>query len=274
MGNDQLGFRWLGVAGLEVQLNNEILLIDPFLSRPNLGQILFYPLTSDGRLLAERLPRCDHILVTHAHYDHLMDVPAIVEMTNATVYGSPNTYQLLEICGVPKNQLKMISPQDHFQAGSYLIQTLPAKHLSIPGFKAGPLTPDLKSPLKAKDYRMDFCYSFLIQAGAVRLLDWRSENGGNAVPAEVLFVGPVGSQSNFNFLINTVQPKIVIPVHWDNFLRPLSKPIQAFPRCPGWLFASSQRENLSNWIEQISPHTQVVIPDIFSLYNLKAYLDA
>ncbi len=45
-------------------------------------------------------PRCDFVLVTHAHWDHLMDVPDVVLNTGATALGSANTCQLLALLGV------------------------------------------------------------------------------------------------------------------------------------------------------------------------------
>ncbi len=73
--------RWLGVAGLEFTLGDHTLLIDPFLSRPPLRNVFMGRVYSDIQLIKEKIKKADHILITHAHYDHLLDVPAIATQT-------------------------------------------------------------------------------------------------------------------------------------------------------------------------------------------------
>jgi L-ascorbate metabolism protein UlaG (beta-lactamase superfamily) len=62
--------RWLGNAGLQFG-NKEILVVDPFLSRPVMGEFLFSTLETNSALQKTILPECDYILITHAHYDHM-----------------------------------------------------------------------------------------------------------------------------------------------------------------------------------------------------------
>ena len=56
--------------------------------------------------------------------------------------------------------------------------------------------------------------------------------------ADVLFLGVAGLQKAdaemeaafYRETIEKVDPKLVIPVHWDNFFSPLTKPVVGMPR--------------------------------------------
>src|SRR5512137_2297982 len=103
--------RWLGVAGIELRLNGQTLAIDPYFTRAPLRRMLerMHP---DRRLVAGQLPRCDYVLVTHPHYDHLADVPEVVRNTGATALGSANACRLLAALGVPAQQVRQIGAGD------------------------------------------------------------------------------------------------------------------------------------------------------------------
>ncbi len=65
--------RWLGHGGWEIRTQNHTLLLDPFLdSAPS-------PPCKGADLNA------DFILVSHGHFDHIADVPAIAQRTSACV---------------------------------------------------------------------------------------------------------------------------------------------------------------------------------------------
>ena len=55
--------RWLGNAGLQFE-HKDILVVDPFLSRPVMGEFLFSTLETNFALQEAILPECDYILIT------------------------------------------------------------------------------------------------------------------------------------------------------------------------------------------------------------------
>jgi L-ascorbate metabolism protein UlaG (beta-lactamase superfamily) len=83
-----LAFRWLGTAGIELRAADQVLALDPFFTRPSLRQML-RPITPDPAVVASHLLRCNFVLVTHPHYDHLLDVPAVLEQTGAVLTAQP-----------------------------------------------------------------------------------------------------------------------------------------------------------------------------------------
>src|SRR5207249_5512425 len=96
---NSVSFRWLGVAGVELTANGRTLAIDPFFSRPPFKRYLFGPISPDRTLVREKLTCCDYVLVSHAHWDHVMDVPEVALHTGALTFGSPNTCRLLTLLG-------------------------------------------------------------------------------------------------------------------------------------------------------------------------------
>jgi L-ascorbate metabolism protein UlaG (beta-lactamase superfamily) len=269
--------RWLGVAGIELRANEQILVIDPFVTRPPLRRMWWGRVRSDTALAAATVPHGDFLLVTHAHWDHVMDMPAVIDQTRATAYGSPNTHQLLAILGVPEERLQEIKVGDRLTLGTFQIEVLPAEHGLVLGrpFATGSLAPHLRPPLRMRDYRMDVCFSFLIEVDGLRFLDWSSEQIHSAPPADVLFVKPHQERAYYEVLLDVVQPRVLIPIHWDDFMRPLSQPLRPMLKPPRLAFPPLARVDLTAFrqmIKRIAPQTQVFLPKIFRLYKLNESL--
>ena len=91
--------KWLGNAGFKFRLGKSILLIDPFLTRPKQMQIYFGRIAVDRQAIDQHVKECSHILVSHTHFDHFMDVPEIAVHTGAMVHGSANTCELARKLG-------------------------------------------------------------------------------------------------------------------------------------------------------------------------------
>lgn len=272
-----LEMRWLGVAGIEIKANEQILVIDPFVTRPPFKRMWWGRVRSDATLATATVPHGDFVLVTYAHWDHVMDVPAVIDQTKATAYGSPNTCQLLAILGVPEEHLHEIKTGDQLTLGTFQVEVFPAEHGLVLGrtFATGSLAPNLLPPLRMRDYRIDACFSFLIKVGGLRFLDWSSKQVDSAPSADVLFVKPLQDRAYYEVLLSMVQPRVVIPIHWDDFMRPLSQPIRPMLKPPRLAFPPLARVDLTAFrqlIKRIAPQTQVFLPEIFRLYELSAFL--
>jgi L-ascorbate metabolism protein UlaG (beta-lactamase superfamily) len=269
--------RWLGVAGIELRANEQILVIDPFVTRPPFRRMWWGRVRSDATLAAATVPHGDFVLVTHAHWDHVMDVPAVIDQTRAIAYGSPNTCQLLAILGVPEEHLHEINVGDRLTVGTFQVEIFPAEHGLVLGrpFATGSLAPHLHPPLRMRDYHMDACFSFLIEAEGLRFLDWSSEQVNSAPPADVLFVKPHQERAYYEVLLDMVQPRVLIPIHWDDFMRPLSQPLRPMLKPPRLAFPPLARVDLTTFrqmIKRIAPQTKVFLPEIFRLYELSEFL--
>jgi L-ascorbate metabolism protein UlaG (beta-lactamase superfamily) len=260
-------------------VGNQILAIDPFFTRPSLGATLFQRLRTESGLAAEMLPRCDHVLISHPHYDHLMDVPDVIDKTGALVFGSPNSCALLSLCGVPEESIKPIMPGDDLALGGIAVKVLQAKHRSLFGLRlaTGPLGKDLRLPLKATDYRMDMCFSFTLRIGDMSFF-LASGLGDDLSPsADVLLVAPYGDEDDFKELLEGVHPRLVIPIHWDDFFLPLSKPLKMMRDPSNWMWPPLRRVDMQGFerlVDAIAPQARLLIPEIHKEYDIPALLPA
>lgn len=100
------------------------LLFDPFFtSNPAIPK----PLKSRAAI---RKIRCEYLLVSHAHFDHIEDAATIAKKTGARVVTGFEIGQWLQSEGVPEEQIEPLNlgGTAHFDFGS--IQMVPALHSS------------------------------------------------------------------------------------------------------------------------------------------------
>ncbi len=95
-----LEIRYLGTGGWLLRFEDSVVLTAPFYTNSGLSEAVFGPIRSDTALVGDSLPdvsEADAILVGHAHYDHLLDVPYVarVRARRATIYGSRTTKNIL-----------------------------------------------------------------------------------------------------------------------------------------------------------------------------------
>jgi L-ascorbate metabolism protein UlaG (beta-lactamase superfamily) len=269
-----LQMRWLGNAGFEFYINDTTIIVDPFLTRPKFRQLYFSQVEPDEAALREHIPACDHILVTHTHFDHCMDAPEIALRTSATVHGSANTCGIMRMAGLPAEQTHIVSSGDFFYIQDIRITVLPAAHPWLPGYANGRLNRQMAFPARLPDYRMDACYSYLLESlhsKESRILVWSSTHSTGAPPADLLTCRAVSSQHWYDKLLGQVQPRMAIPQHWDNFFQPLSETPQPFFSAPRLGFPPIERIDLQDFqskVEKSDPGCRILLPEIFKPYEI------
>ncbi len=253
-----LSFTWLGVAGVILKSDRQVLAIDPFFTRPTVLRML-RPLSINRGRVADKLPVCDFILVTHAHYDHLMDVPEVIRHTGATAYGSANTCAILQHSGISSAQANEVRVGNELKLGEFEVEVVQGRHSSIPFGWILSGKPGAHPPRFVWDFRMDTCLGYGISTQGVRILICSAEPH----QADVLFAVAQEPEAYYRNLLEGTTPHLFVPIHWDNFTRPLSRPLKKLSR-PG-------RKSLSQLEDQarsIMPGCQVIIPEIFREYTL------
>ncbi|MCP2192873.1 L-ascorbate metabolism protein UlaG, beta-lactamase superfamily [Williamsia deligens] len=219
---------------------------DAFFSRPSLLRIRFGRVAPDLARITDTLERAridslDAILVAHSHVDHAMDAPEVARRTGATVHGSESTVNVGRGWGLDEQQMQLIAHDDEIAVGAFRVRVFEGLHSPgdfAPGTIDAPLTP----PCKAKDYRTGACYSFLVTHPQGSILIHPSANhvphafGGLDVDALYLGIGGLGSQPRdfqdeyWQHVVEATRPRLILPVHWDNFGRPLTRPLRPLPR--------------------------------------------
>lgn len=97
-----LRVRFLGVDGFLLEAGDDAVLSAPLFTRPSMIEASTgIPTTSDAALVASRLPapslaNVRAVISGHAHYDHLLDVPAVMGLApNATLYANVSARNVL-----------------------------------------------------------------------------------------------------------------------------------------------------------------------------------
>ena len=95
---------YLGTNGYQFEFKGRALLVDPYFSRVDLLSVAV-----DSRIqpnafrindgLRHLASKTDAILVTHGHFDHLLDVPFIVARTRARLLASASSVDLAKRAG-------------------------------------------------------------------------------------------------------------------------------------------------------------------------------
>lgn len=214
-------------------------MVDGFLSRP--GILRSVRLNTAPAVVDATLSRAGvdaalfrGVIVSHTHADHAMDAVYIVKkFSGAALYGSPSAHQLGCGGGLPDARNRVVKPMDKIELGDFAVTVLPATHAPRPKYP-GEVADCLAQPAWAWQYREGASYDFLIRHGTLSIL---FRGGANVVwplidtqQVDVMFisVAQVGTADErfarryFEDALARWRPRLVIPMHWDDYFAPLS----------------------------------------------------
>jgi hypothetical protein len=264
-----LHWRWRGLSCLEFEGDGHSLIIDPCFRRFPPWRMLFGRLTLT---LNTAVPAADYdaILVTHPHWDHLLDAPHLALSGTGGVYGSPQTATLLVVLGVPENKIHRLAAGESLYIDGFRLGVLPAQHERVPGFGAGEIGHHLKPPLRARDYRLDAYFSYLITLAGIRVLTDPGVNPAGTRSADILFIQPQRCEAYYREVLERVAPRMVVPIHWDSLFHAGARPGQNYLR-PRFGWPPLSRVSLPRFaamVAHVSPGARVIIPEIDVWYWL------
>lgn len=239
-GTPALAIRWLGTAGHRLAWGGRRVLIDPFVSRPRLSR-LFRPLASDARELDRWAPEADAIVCGHAHFDHLLDAPAIARRTGAIVLGSPSTARVALGHGVERARVRVTRPGGLREAvGDFEVELVPSVHAKVllgkkvvfPGF----IRRTRRRLLRVHEYKDGGALGVFVRAGGVTVYHNGSADLVDVAlegkRADVLLCGIAGwryAEGYVARLVRLLQPKLIVPTHYDVFFGPLDEGVRLIP---------------------------------------------
>lgn len=225
------------------------ILFDAHFTRPSIFKIFFGKIKTNEGLIDKiledyKINNLSAIFVSHSHYDHVMDAPYIANKCGATVYGSESTLNVARGGNVSGEKLKLFKHNDVFQIGDYEIKVLKSKH-SKPNILNNNLGQEIEEPIvqpaRNSLYKEGGSFDFFIKNGDKKYLIRPSfnfiEGQLDGIDADVIFLGMTGlskvteeiKQKFFSETLDKVHPKLVVPIHWDNFFLPISKYVKGFP---------------------------------------------
>lgn len=263
--------KYLGVAGWSITEAGYSLVIDPYFTRISMLQLVFGHAVPNVPLIRQHMPPADAILVTHPHYDHLMDVPDAAAITGAQVWASPQGCELLQILGAAGACI--MRPNDVLMLGAFSVEVYESRHRVVFGSIPyhGALKPNLRPPLRGSDFRMDVQVSFRISTKGTRILVTSGIDDEPLLPVDVLLVGADATREQLARILKASQPSIVMPNHWDDMFRSLAKPVRPMIAPPLTRTPHLTRINLDQWaalVREITPDARVIIPKYFEAINV------
>ncbi len=227
-----LAVRYLGISGYEFSDGKTVVVTDPAVTRPTPLGLLSGPLQPDPNLGELWFPKADFILISHAHYDHAVDAPAVALRTGATVVGTRSALNLARSRGVPEAKLLEAVPGAELKLGTFKVRVAAARHTELLGrddLMIGVIAPDA-GPLWFWQYRQDGSLSFRLEAAGASVWHHASsayEKGDlGGIPADTLIMGVTGldwTVERAAALLAEAAPKRVLPTHYDNFFQPVGK---------------------------------------------------
>jgi L-ascorbate metabolism protein UlaG (beta-lactamase superfamily) len=240
---------YLGTNGYQFEAGHHALLVDPYFSRIGLSPIIFGSrIQPDAErvnsCLHQLAPRPDAILVTHGHFDHLLDAPSIMKVTGARLIASRTAIELAEAAGASPQHCDAVGAGDSRRIGPWTIHVFAATHdrifpIGVPF--PGPRTHE-GAPQKAADWVCGEPLAFLLEIYGKRIY---IESGGtsallppaNLSPVDLAILGVALPDSRIRFgeAVRRLRPRYVLPSHQDNFFRSLERgftfgPLTDFPR--------------------------------------------
>lgn len=231
-----LSMRWLGTAGFELAYEGHHLLIDPYVTRLSMRAMLGRrAVRPSGALIDHWIDRADAIFVGHTHFDHALDVPEIAARTGATAYGSTSLHRLMALHGLPERAV-VAEPYRVYEIGPFEVTPVPSLHAKISlGRKVpmdGELTCDSLEGLMPRAYKCGQTWGFHIKVGdftiyhqgSAELIDDAVRHHG----VDLFLCGIAGRQFSDRYLeraLRLLDPGMILPAHYDDFLRPLDAPM-------------------------------------------------
>ena len=288
--SDPLTLKYLGAAGWEISDGTTSILIDPYLSRIN-GPVPpgGHSMPGDTRraygwsdiaspdvaVIDAHIKRADFILITHTHYDHVLDVPYIALKTRAIVIGTESTENVMRAYGVPEGQLITVRGGEDYEFGTFSLKVIPRIHSSLdhkryfisatePAGMKAPLTLEQRSTRRAAPFGLGL-YSLRPSSDfSLRMRMNYIEREIVGLEPDVALVGAGASRKEIydysgRLMRDLHYPPLVLPTHWDNFLAP---------------YSASQQTNLDalqSFVQEIaaaSPKTKVIVPKYFEAIPL------
>jgi len=239
--------KWFGTATILLEQDGMRLLFDPFLT---INPGLFQP-------PVDELSEAGHIFITHAHFDHLVDVPFIMKRSGGktAVYGTAKPCEILASKGVNGAHINQVAPGDALSIGPFEINVLKGRHIV---FDRRILIKTILNPRimvnwsnfrymlresRTSDEAGETVVYHIRTAGrSVLLMGSLNLDDGTAYPtgADLLILPYQGRSDVADYampFIERLQPKTILLDHFDDTFPPISSPVDTEP------FLSLMRQN-------------------------------
>jgi L-ascorbate metabolism protein UlaG (beta-lactamase superfamily) len=232
---DSIRVTYLGVNGFQFETDDHALLVDPYFTRVGLwAGALNERIESSPNRVRQGLRHVGHnvdaILVTHAHFDHLLDAPEIMRRTHARLIAGPTAIKLVESFGISVNECIAVKPGSVRRIGPWTIRVFAAEHDRLFGKIpfAGRSTPS--KPVRASDWVVGEPLAFVVEAAGKRIY---VDSGGvpgappdpkiKDVDLAILGVALADSRERLGEAVQQLRPRYIFPSHQDDMFAPFDR---------------------------------------------------
>jgi L-ascorbate metabolism protein UlaG (beta-lactamase superfamily) len=261
---------WLGTAGMFITDGETGILIDPYVSRFGLSKITLGLALSTNRDLVkkwvDKLGRenIKAVIVSHSHFDHVADAPYFAMEANAPLVGTESTMNVGRGAGMAERKLIAAQPGQTITIGKFTVKFIESLHgPTLLGRVPYPGTIDmpLAQPAKATNYRLGGVFALLITHPYGTILHHGSAGFkpgmyDDGTAADVLLLGIGGRGDTEQYLENVVletRTRHVIPIHFDNFFKPLDDEMSFLPFVKFNEFCRTAEQHRSEFTVQTLP---------------------
>ncbi len=249
-----LSVQWLGTTCIAITAQDQTILFDPFFDRPSvLETISPFSYESSEQVTKKWLsklkssrkddPPFSHILgilISHAHYDHILDAPHVLKLSSAQFFGSQTALQTVSNKNIDPLRLHEIQEAKSFTIGNFKITAykgIHPPHLFGMTLADGKLHEPLEKPASMYRYKMGEVYNFVIEHPEAKIIFYPSAYYSKDTPvtqADLLILGIANRRSSKELISKVVIPskaRFLLPVHHDDLFKKLdhNTPSTLFP---------------------------------------------
>jgi L-ascorbate metabolism protein UlaG (beta-lactamase superfamily) len=235
-----LEVEWLGVSGYRLTYEGHTLFVDPYVSRVPLRDLLLRRRALPDQTALDRFLHAPGktvgVLVGHTHFDHAVDAPALARRLGCKAYGSASLVNLMALHGMAERGVE-VEPYRVYELGPFEVSFTPSAHsklllgLAVP--YDGELTCEHLDSLSPAAYRCGQVWGISIAVAGVRFYHQGSANLIDEAVRErgvdVFLAGVAGrgfTERYWQRILPLLQPRAVVPTHYDNFFRPLGQELE------------------------------------------------
>jgi L-ascorbate metabolism protein UlaG (beta-lactamase superfamily) len=121
--SDTVVIRWLGNANFEFAYKGKVYLFDAYFDRTPRSHAIGFK--------AADVSKAEAIFISHAHFDHILDIGPVARQTGAPVVGAPITADMARKLGAPEKQIVVAKGGESMKFGDATVEIALAQHSTI-----------------------------------------------------------------------------------------------------------------------------------------------
>jgi L-ascorbate metabolism protein UlaG (beta-lactamase superfamily) len=226
---------WTGVAGLVLETEGTRVAFDPFVSRPGVFATVFRRPVVDRSAVARTFSGLDAVFVGHAHHDHAMDVAEVAAVSpRARVHAGPTAIELFARQGVARERLVVAEDRASAQAGAFRVEAIRSRHGVVPFLsridraraprRGMPRTPFRWPRGEVLAWRVEVRGRAIHVQGSAGIDDAALARCARADVLVACLAARAGTPRYLERLGERLAPRVLVPIHHDDFFVPLEEP--------------------------------------------------